>query len=67
VWTADTDRGLTVAARIRTGTLGVNQGYTVDPYGPFGGVKSSGYGRELGHEGIAGYTDVKSISVAASR
>ncbi|WP_083410581.1 aldehyde dehydrogenase [Mycolicibacterium rutilum] len=65
VWTADTGRGLGIAAQIRTGTFGVNQGYTMDPFAPFGGVKASGYGRELGHEGIAGYTELKSISVAA--
>ncbi|MDZ4267648.1 MAG: aldehyde dehydrogenase [Mycobacterium sp.] len=64
VFTADTDRGLTVAAAIRTGTFGVNQGYTMDPFAPFGGVKASGYGRELGREGIDGFTDTKSISVA---
>jgi acyl-CoA reductase-like NAD-dependent aldehyde dehydrogenase len=65
VWTDDTDHGLDVAARIRTGTFGVNQGYTMDPFAPFGGVKSSGYGRELGREGIDGYTDTKSIAVNA--
>lgn len=64
VFTADPDRGLVVAQRIRTGTFGVNQGYTMDPFAPFGGVKSSGYGRELGREGIDGYTDTKSIAVA---
>ena len=64
VWTDDTDRGLAIAARIRTGTFGVNQGYTMDPFAPFGGVKASGYGRELGREGIDGYTDTKSIAVA---
>ncbi|HEX3548468.1 MAG TPA: aldehyde dehydrogenase family protein, partial [Mycobacterium sp.] len=64
VWTRDTDRGMAVAARVRTGTFGVNQGYTMDPFAPFGGVKGSGYGRELGQEGIDGYTDAKSISVA---
>jgi acyl-CoA reductase-like NAD-dependent aldehyde dehydrogenase len=64
VWTADTDRGLGIAARIRTGTLGINQGYTMDPFAPFGGVKGSGYGRELGPEGIDGYLDVKSIAVS---
>ena len=65
VWTDDIDRGLAVAAAIRTGTFGVNQGYSMDPYAPFGGVKASGYGRELGHEGIDGYIDTKSIAVAA--
>ena len=64
VFTDDVDRGVALAARIRTGTFGVNQGYTMDPYAPFGGVKFSGYGRELGREGIEGYLDTKSISVA---
>ena len=66
VFTADLDRGLNVAAAIRTGTFGVNQGYTMDPFAPFGGVKASGYGRELGPEGIDGYTDSKSISIAVN-
>src|SRR5262249_34676302 len=60
VWTNATARGPAVAAAIRTGTFGVNQGYTMDPFAPFGGVKRSGYGRELGREGIDGYTDTKS-------
>jgi acyl-CoA reductase-like NAD-dependent aldehyde dehydrogenase len=64
VWTADTDRALAIAGRIRTGTLGINQGYTMDPFAPFGGVKASGYGRELGPEGIDGYLDTKSIAVS---
>ncbi len=64
VWTDDIDRGLAVAAAVRTGTFGVNQGYTMDPFAPFGGVKGSGYGRELGREGIDGYTDTKSIAIA---
>jgi acyl-CoA reductase-like NAD-dependent aldehyde dehydrogenase len=66
VWTDDIERGLAIAARIRTGTFGVNQGYTMDPFAPFGGVKGSGYGRELGREGIDSYTDTKSIAVKAS-
>ena len=64
VFTADTDRGVAVAERVRTGTFGVNQGYTMDPFAPFGGVKGSGYGRELGPEGLEGYLDSKSIAVA---
>jgi acyl-CoA reductase-like NAD-dependent aldehyde dehydrogenase len=67
VFTADPDRGLAIAARVRTGTFGVDHGYTMDPFAPFGGVKSSGCGRELGPEGIAGYTVLKSISAAATR
>jgi acyl-CoA reductase-like NAD-dependent aldehyde dehydrogenase len=64
VWTEDIEHGLDIAARVRTGTFGVNQGYSMDPAAPFGGVKASGYGRELGAEGIESYLDVKSISVA---
>jgi acyl-CoA reductase-like NAD-dependent aldehyde dehydrogenase len=64
VWTDDIERGVAMAARIRTGTFGVNQGYTMDPFAPFGGVKSSGYGRELGREGIESYLDTQSIAVA---
>lgn len=67
VWTADSDRGVSVAERVQTGTFGVNQGYTMDPFAPFGGVKDSGYGRELGREGLEGYLETKSIAVATAR
>ncbi|OBB13383.1 aldehyde dehydrogenase [Mycobacteriaceae bacterium 1482268.1] len=67
VFTQDTERGLRIATRIQTGTFGINQGYPMDPFAPFGGVKGSGYGRELGPEGIDGYTETKSISVAAKQ
>ncbi|HET6951679.1 MAG TPA: aldehyde dehydrogenase [Acidimicrobiales bacterium] len=66
VFTSDTERGLDVALRVRTGTFGVNQGYSMDPAAPFGGVKASGYGRELGREGLESYLQIKSISVAPS-
>jgi acyl-CoA reductase-like NAD-dependent aldehyde dehydrogenase len=64
VWTADVDRGMEVARRVRTGTFGVNQPYSMDPAAPFGGVKASGVGRELGREGLDEYLEVKAISVA---
>jgi len=64
VWTGDVDRGLAVARRVRTGTFGVNQPYSMDPAAPFGGVKASGFGRELGPEGLDEFLDVKAISVA---
>ncbi|MEV0669488.1 aldehyde dehydrogenase [Mycobacterium sp. NPDC050441] len=67
VWTADPERGIGIAERVQTGTFGVNQGYTMDPFAPFGGVKDSGYGRELGREGLDGYLETKSIAVAATR
>ena len=64
MWTNDADRGLDVARRIRTGSFGINQPYSMDPAGPFGGVKDSGIGRELGREGLEGYLDTKAISSA---
>jgi acyl-CoA reductase-like NAD-dependent aldehyde dehydrogenase len=64
VWTADAARGLAVARRVRTGSFGVNQPYTMDPAAPFGGIKASGIGRELGREGLEAYVDLKSISGA---
>ncbi|MGA8331180.1 MAG: aldehyde dehydrogenase family protein, partial [Mycobacterium sp.] len=65
VFTADVDRGYGVAAQVRSGTFGVNEGYIMDPAAPFGGVKNSGYGRELGTEGIDNYTVIQSISAAS--
>jgi acyl-CoA reductase-like NAD-dependent aldehyde dehydrogenase len=65
VWSDDAKRALAVASRIRTGTIGINQGYTMDPFAPFGGVKGSGYGRELGPEGLDSYLETKSIAIAA--
>ncbi|MGO9928763.1 MAG: aldehyde dehydrogenase [Mycobacterium sp.] len=67
VFTADVGRGYGVAARVRSGTFGVNEGYIMDPAAPFGGVKNSGYGRELGTEGIDSYTVSQSISTAAPK
>jgi betaine-aldehyde dehydrogenase len=60
VWTGDQETGLDVARRVRTGTYGVNT-YTMDFAAPFGGYKSSGIGREFGPEGLAQYTELKSI------
>ena len=64
VFTKDVDRGFSIAARVRSGTFGVNQGYIMDPVAPFGGVKQSGYGRELGREGLESYLVSQSVSVA---
>jgi aldehyde dehydrogenase (NAD+) len=60
VWTTDPERGLAVARRVRSGTVGINH-YLPDPTAPFGGVKASGLGRELGPEGLAAYQELKSI------
>ncbi|MFV8047939.1 aldehyde dehydrogenase [Mycobacterium sp. 48b] len=64
VFTTDIDHARSVASRVRSGSFGINQGYIMDPLAPFGGVKASGYGRELGPEGLAGYLYSQSTSVA---
>jgi betaine-aldehyde dehydrogenase len=61
VWTRDPERGAKVAARLRTGTVPINSPMLLDFRSPFGGFKQSGIGRELGPEGIAPYTEYRSI------
>jgi aldehyde dehydrogenase (NAD+) len=63
VWTSDPDQGEEVARRIQTGTIGIN-GYAPDLAAPFGGVKASGLGRELGPEGLASYQVLQSVYLA---
>ncbi|SOD72143.1 acyl-CoA reductase-like NAD-dependent aldehyde dehydrogenase [Jatrophihabitans sp. GAS493] len=60
VWSADPERARAVANRIRTGSVGVNY-YNIDWFAPFGGVKQSGIGRELGPEGLAGFQQLQSV------
>jgi acyl-CoA reductase-like NAD-dependent aldehyde dehydrogenase len=60
VWTSDSARARSVIRRVRTGTMGIN-GYLPDPAGPWGGVKSSGLGRELGPGAIAAYQNLKTV------
>lgn len=60
VWTADVERGVGFARRVRTGTYNVNT-FSLDMLGPFGGYKNSGLGREFGPEGYAAYLEHKMI------
>jgi len=62
VWTADAVRGFEVARRVRVGVFGVNT-FWVDRNAPFGGMKASGLGREMGVEGLVAYTEAKSVSL----
>ncbi|QUH03563.1 aldehyde dehydrogenase [Saccharopolyspora erythraea] len=66
VWTSDDERGLDICRRVRTGTIGINY-YSLDFGAPFGGVKQSGVGRELGPEAVDGYLEYKSIYAGADR
>lgn len=64
VWSADEGRALDIARRVRTGTVGVNR-YDIDLGAPFGGMKDSGIGRELGPEGLNNYLEYKSVYASA--
>jgi acyl-CoA reductase-like NAD-dependent aldehyde dehydrogenase len=64
VWSRDIERANDVAKRVQTGSIGINH-YMLDPAAPFGGVKASGIGRELGPEGLAAYMQLQSIYEAA--
>jgi aldehyde dehydrogenase (NAD+) len=62
VWTADRDRGVAIARRVRTGMVSVNG--APQSFGtPFGGYKQSGIGREMGPEGLRSYHELKSIAL----
>ena len=63
VVSADTDRAVAVARRIRTGTIGVNGALWYSPDAPFGGYKQSGVGREMGIAGFEEYLQTKTIAV----
>jgi acyl-CoA reductase-like NAD-dependent aldehyde dehydrogenase len=65
VWTSDQDRGIGIARRVQTGTIGINH-YSPDPTAPFGGIKDSGMGREMGPEALYGYTHYQSIYLPLS-
>ncbi|WP_431729750.1 aldehyde dehydrogenase family protein [Verrucosispora sp. TAA-831] len=60
VWSADEERALRVARRLRTGAVDIN-GAPFNPMAPFGGYKQSGLGRELGSHGLAEFCEIKAI------
>jgi aldehyde dehydrogenase (NAD+) len=64
VWSADPDRALGIARKIRTGMVSING--KPQAFGtPFGGFKQSGVGREMGPEGFRAYLETKSIAVGS--
>ncbi|USZ69791.1 NAD-dependent succinate-semialdehyde dehydrogenase (plasmid) [Halorussus salilacus] len=66
VWTDDLDRGERLAHRLDAGMTFVNQLTKSDPRLPFGGVKDSGYGRELSRHGIREFVNRKTVWVQAA-
>jgi len=63
IWTSKFDRGVRLAREIRSGVVRVNEMVRSDPRLPFGGIKSSGLGRELSQFGTREFVNVKSIVV----
>lgn len=63
VWCADVEKGIEVARRVDSGAVYVNRMMASDPRLPFGGIKLSGYGRELSQAGILEFVNRKTISV----
>jgi acyl-CoA reductase-like NAD-dependent aldehyde dehydrogenase len=66
VWTTDLDRAIRVARRLRVGDVWVNTHYVRLAESPFGGVKQSGIGRELGMEGLDAYLESKRVCIDSS-
>jgi succinate-semialdehyde dehydrogenase / glutarate-semialdehyde dehydrogenase len=64
VFAADVERAKRVAAKIEAGMVFINSYSYTGPETPFGGVKNSGYGRELGEVGISEFVNRKLIRVA---
>jgi len=63
IYTTSLSRGLRVADALQTGGVSINSPYLPEIQGPFGGMKQSGNGRELGEEGLHAYLEPKSINI----
>jgi betaine-aldehyde dehydrogenase len=61
IWTRDGARAIRVARALDTGVLSINSNSSVRVSTPFGGFKQSGFGRELGMQALAGYSEVKNV------
>jgi len=61
IWTRDISKAHLLARKVRAGTVWINCYHAVDAALPFGGYRQSGWGREMGHEVLNAYTEVKSV------
>jgi acyl-CoA reductase-like NAD-dependent aldehyde dehydrogenase len=64
VWSASTERALAVAQRLETGTVWVNKHLDLPPNVPYGGTKQSGYGVEMGQQGLEEFTQMRIVNIA---
>ena len=61
IWTKDISKAHALAKKIRAGTVWINCYNIFDAALPFGGYKQSGWGREMGHQVLEAYAEVKSV------
>ena len=61
IWTRDGARALRMARALETGVISINSNSSVRVSTPFGGMKQSGFGRELGMHGLDGYSEIKNV------
>ena len=64
IWTENLGRAMRVARGVEAGTLSVNSHSSVRYWTPFGGVKQSGLGRELGPDALAAFTETKNVFIS---
>ena len=67
LWTADLDRARALARRIESGAVFINGMVASDPRLPFGGVKRSGYGRELSSFGIREFVNIQTVWIGPAK
>lgn len=63
IWSKDKDRAVSIAKRLRTGTVWINEWHLISERAPFGGYKQSGIGREFGVEGLKEYMEAKHLHI----
>lgn len=67
IWTRDLERAERLAARVQAGNVWINGMVASDPRLPFGGIKASGFGRELSHFGLHEFTNIQSVWIGPTR